>query len=59
MSKFKSRVIGYISYIDKINLFCNEDACVVAGSEKAMLDYIVKANPNHKNELKVTKARYS
>ena len=58
MSDFKTKVIGYISFVDRINLFCSDDACVVAGSEKSILDYIRRANPDRKNELKVKKARY-
>jgi hypothetical protein len=58
MSDSKTRVIGYISFVDRINLFCSEDACVVAGSEKSILEYIRRANPGRKNDLNIKKARY-
>ncbi|MBT4640736.1 MAG: hypothetical protein HOC09_18095 [Deltaproteobacteria bacterium] len=58
MSKFDSKVIGYISLFDKLNLFCSGDACVVAGSEKAMQEYIQRANPENKDDLKLKKARF-
>lgn len=58
MSKFDSKVIGYISLFDKLNLFCSGDACVVAGSEKAMEGYIHKANLDNKDDLNIKKARF-
>ncbi len=58
MPGIKTKVIEYISLVDRINLFCSGDACVVAGSEKSILEYIRRANPNRKNELKVKKARF-
>ena len=40
MSKFDTKVIGYLSYIEKTNLLCSGDACIVTGSEGVMSEYI-------------------
>lgn len=58
MSNFDTKVIGFISLADKLNLFCSGDACVVAGSEQAMKNYIQKSGPENANELKIRKTRF-
>ncbi len=58
MSKYDSKVIGYLAAFDKINLLCSEDACVIAESEDALRSYVQKSNPDLLSEYKFKKARY-
>lgn len=37
-----SKVIGYFAYNDFGEIFCSEDACIVAGSEELMREYFRK-----------------
>lgn len=41
-----SKVIGYFAYNDFGEIFCSEDACIVAGSEELMREYFRKKKSN-------------
>lgn len=58
MSKFETKVIGYISYVVKTNPLCSGDACIIAGTEESMRKYISRNNPADKESYKVSKTRY-
>ena len=58
MSKFETKVIGHIALLDKINLFCSGDACIIGGSEEALQGYIDKSDPDDADKYKIKKARY-
>ena len=58
MSKFETKVIGFISYIEKTDPLCSGDACIIAGSERSMRTYILRNNSDVADRYKVTKARY-
>lgn len=45
MSADSKKVIGYFAYASLINVFCDGDACIIAGSEHAMKDYIAHNPP--------------
>ena len=38
-AKTESKVIGYFAYNNFGEIFCSEDACIVAGSEELMREY--------------------
>ncbi len=38
--KEASKVIGYFCHMESMNVFCDGDACVIAGSLKAMKSYL-------------------
>ena len=58
MSKFDSKVIGYLAALDKINLLCSGDACVIAESEDIIRSYILRSTPELIDEYRFRKARY-
>jgi hypothetical protein len=59
MTSYDSKVIGYIASTSRTNVICTDvDACVVAGSEKAMNDHISELNINNKVMISVKKARF-
>lgn len=49
-----SKVIGYFSYTDAGHVFCDGDACMVAGSSESMKSYFEKdaSNTNEKDFIK-------
>ncbi|TRZ51445.1 hypothetical protein D4S03_05140 [bacterium] len=59
MSDRDSKVLGFVASIPgTINMFCDGDSCVVAGSEKQMQDYIAAMSSDPKVKYRITKARY-
>jgi len=40
-----SKVIGYFSYTDGGNVFCDGDACVISGTSEGMATYLSKRPP--------------
>ena len=59
MSNSHTKVLGYIATLPgKIDLLCDGDSCIIAGSEKTMKEYI--ANFSNQTGLKysISKARY-
>lgn len=64
MSKFnmKSRhkkVVGYFSIQNGTpNILCDGDACVIAGSQKAIIGYIEKLAGRNPNDYQIRKTRY-
>jgi hypothetical protein len=53
-----TKVIGYFAYVPPMNAFCDGDACIVAGSETALRDYIAALNPDDVNKNRVKKTRF-
>ena len=55
--KNASKVIGYFSYTDKGNVFCDDDACVIASSSEAMTDYLstMASDGSEKNLVRKTR----
>ena len=49
MSVYSTKVIGYFAHTSGMNVFCDGDACIIAGSEHAMKEYI-----NHNSSLKAS-----
>ncbi|HLB41297.1 MAG TPA: hypothetical protein VJN02_00335 [Gammaproteobacteria bacterium] len=54
--KDSAKVIGYFAYIQSIYAFCDDDACIIAGSDVLMNRYLQKA-PNGK-EYTIKKTRF-
>lgn len=56
------KVIGYFSHSQKGGVFCDGDACIIAGAEKLMYSYIesmmVSYNKISKEESIVKKTRF-
>jgi hypothetical protein len=59
MSKSSSadKVIGYFSY-SETGVFCDGDACVIAGTKKWMSTYIKQMLPHHNEEKIIKKTRF-
>ena len=59
MSDKDSKVVGFVTSIPgTINMFCDGDSCIVAGSEKRMQDYLAAVSSDLKAKYRITKARY-
>ena len=59
MSDRDSKVLGFVASIPgTINMFCDGDSCIVAGSETQMQNYIAVMNSNHKAKYRIIKVRY-
>lgn len=59
MSDRDSKVLGFVASIPgTINMFCDGDSCIVAGSEAQMQKYIALMSSNHKAKYRIIKARY-
>jgi hypothetical protein len=54
-----TKVLGYVAVqTGSINVFCDDDSCIVAGSEKLMEEYIATISTDRKSAFRITKARY-
>ena len=53
----KTRVVGYFAFNPPMDVVCDGDACVVAGSEAAMKEYIAKLGVSAKNFPDIRKTR--
>ena len=54
-----SKVLGFVASIPgTINMLCDGDSCIVAGSEKQMQGYITAMSSDPKTKYRITKARY-
>ena len=54
--KGASKVIGYFSYVDK-EVFCDNDACIIAGSEELMKSYLQRTASSNKVDI-IKKTRF-
>ena len=52
------KVIGYIAYATKLQLICEGDSCIVAGSRKKMVSYLDIARPGASKIVAIAKARF-
>ncbi len=52
------KVIGYLAYVTKIQLICDGDSCITAGSREKMKEYIRRTTPQLLNNVTITKARF-
>ncbi len=53
----KTRVVGYFAFTLPMDVVCDGDACVIAGSETAMKRYIAKLGVTAKNLPAIRKTR--
>jgi len=59
MGSKDTKVLGYIAaQPGTINVLCDGDSCIIAGSEKQMSEYITAFAVNPKAEYRISKARY-
>lgn len=59
MSGRDSKVLGFVASIPgTINMLCDDNSCIVAGSEKRIQDYIAAMSSDPKAKYRITKARY-
>jgi len=54
----KTRVIGYFAFSPPMDVVCDGDACVIAGSEDAMKGYIAKFGAAAKGSSAIRKTRF-
>lgn len=52
------RVVGYFSYSITGHVFCDGDACIIAGTEALMYSYIKSMMSHHKEQDIVKKTRF-
>ena len=59
MSDKDTMVLGFIAVLHgTINVLCDDDSCIVTGSEKRMKEYIATFATDPKAKYRITKARY-
>jgi hypothetical protein len=59
MSGKDTKVLGYVAVKPgTINVLCDGDACIVAGSEKKMNEYIKTLSVDRNAKYQISKARY-
>jgi hypothetical protein len=58
MKESFSRVIGFFVYAPSNALVCSNKACLVAGSEAAMLEYLKESMPDSWNRNDIRKIRF-
>ena len=59
MSDKDTKVLGYVAVKPgTINVLCDGDSCIVAGSEKKMNEYIKTLSVDRNAKYQISKARY-
>jgi hypothetical protein len=58
MSERYSKVVGFFAYKTKADVVCSEQACVIAGSQDAMRDYIAEISPGALEKTTIRKTRF-
>jgi len=53
-----SKVIGYFAIVPPVDVLCEGDACVIAGSEMSMKKYLSTLAPNSLAKFQVKKTRF-
>jgi len=59
MSARHSKVIGYFAYESPTMLVCSGEACVIAGSRRAMTRYILEIDPNQQTRRTIKKTTFA
>lgn len=57
-SSVSNRFVGYFSYSVKGHVFCDGDACIIAGTEALMYSYIRRMMSHHKKKDIVKQTRF-
>jgi hypothetical protein len=52
------KVVGYFSYSDEGSVFCDDDACIIAGTDGLMHSYIKRMLSKHEKPGVVKKIRF-
>jgi len=53
-----TKVIGYFSYKSQTEVTCEGDACIISGSENAMLDYLLSISKEAHDTSIIKKTRF-
>ncbi len=53
-----TRVVGYFAYTPPMNAVCDGDACVIAGSESAMKEYLESMKSGSLERSRIKKTRF-
>ena len=57
MSKVPHSLIGYLARASRYRLLCDGDACIIAGSEAKLKEYIVASDPAGAARYEIKKVR--
>ena len=58
MSKRPHSLIGYLAAFSRYELLCDGDACVIAGSEAKLKDYLAVNHPARPMRYEIKKVRF-
>lgn len=58
MADRDNKVIGYFAYLSPMQVACDGEACVIAGSEEAMRRYLSISNPENAEKHTIKKTRF-
>jgi len=53
------KIIGHFAYLSKVEVFCEGDACLIAGSESKMEEYLSKMCEDSLSVHTIKKTRFS
>ena len=53
-----SKVIGYFAYASPVEVVCTDTACVIAGSEAAMREFLAELDPGSATRHAIRKTRF-
>ena len=59
MAERDTKVVGYFAYRSRAEVVCTDvDACVIAGSERAMRDFVLEVDPAAADSHTIKKTRF-
>ncbi len=58
MSVNETKVIGFFAYLTPIEIVCDGEACMIAGSAEAMRRYLEESNSGKVNRYTIRKTRF-
>jgi len=54
----ESKVIGYFAFVPPSEALCEGDACVIAGSESSIKEYLSSMAPDSTKQFRIKKTRF-
>ena len=54
-----SKVIGYFAYDSPTQVVCSDEACIIAGSRRAMTQYLLEIDPQQQTRRTIKKTTFA
>lgn len=59
MAAHRSKVIGYFAFESPTMMVCSGDACIIAGSRRAMAHYLLEIDPQQQTRRTIKKTTFA